>query len=178
MRHVLCTSGLELATISIHALTRSATWPWNPLEKVTIISIHALTRSATSSNRICLNCNRFQSTHSRGVRQLKGLGLRIQGAFQSTHSRGVRLRNQDGVLWVFSISIHALTRSATHKSSCSPNQRIFQSTHSRGVRPSSSSLISSDAHFNPRTHEECDALPHELIHPTCYFNPRTHEECD
>ena len=113
MRHVLCTSGLELATISIHALTRSATWPWNPLEKVTIISIHALTRSATSSNRICLNCNRFQSTHSRGVRQLKGLGLRIQGAFQSTHSRGVRLRNQDGVLWVFSISIHALTRSAT-----------------------------------------------------------------
>ena len=79
-----------------------------------------------------------------------------------------------------SISIHALTRSAT-ESAC-----IF---------PSSSS------HFNPRTHEECDCLffltastpnlisIHALTRSATHsfrsrfrilsnFNPRTHEECD
>ena len=77
--------------------------------------------------------------------------------FQSTHSRGVRPSTISGIPIALSISIHALTRSAT----CCKNLQPILSHN-----------------FNPRTHEECDFL--RLIE--CYFqfnfNPRTHEECD
>ena len=56
-----------------------------------------------------------------------------------------------------SISIHALTRSATRcRSSTHCKARLFQSTHSRGVRQMPHSGQIHCCHFNPRTHEECD----------------------
>ena len=78
------------------------------------------------------------------------------------------------------ISIHALTRSATRNSS---NQfmstQIFQSTHSQGVRlwfiPYT---YYTNSHFNPRTHKECDINLQDTLLHLIYFNPRTHKECD
>src|SRR5699024_5176574 len=54
----------------------------------------------------------FQSTHSRGVRQIGGCRSWKDSIFQSTHSRGVRHLNTSSVLSFL----------------------VFQSTHSRGVR--------------------------------------------
>ena len=86
-----------------------------------LISIHALTRSATYAIKmVCCGCFRFQSTHSRGVRQSSKWCWMKSTRFQSTHSRGVRPRSG--------------------KSKKYPS--LFQSTHSRGVRPSSCIWIS------------------------------------
>ena len=57
-------------TISIHALTRSATMRWRSWTKEELISIHALTRSATQTILFQTSQKLFQSTHSRGVRLL------------------------------------------------------------------------------------------------------------
>ena len=59
----------ENILISIHALTRSATKSVRFVVTSTSISIHALTRSATKKTCKSPPCVRFQSTHSRGVRQ-------------------------------------------------------------------------------------------------------------
>ena len=76
----------------------------------------------------------FQSTHSRGVR-LALLGSQTQApVFQSTHSRGVRPINGHSYFANETVSIHALTRSATGQSSEVSATALFQSTHSRGVR--------------------------------------------
>ncbi len=56
----------------------------------------------------------------------------------------------------YSISIHALTRSATSVKSVSDKFYIFQSTHSHGVRPVTFNNIVPLLNFNPRTHTECD----------------------
>ena len=101
-----------------------------------LISIHALTRSATLLGRLTeapeLNFNPrthkecdsaclwlisvswiFQSTHSQGVRPIWLACLTDDSIFQSTHSQGVRLLYAT-YFWIhYSISIHALTRSAT-----------------------------------------------------------------
>ena len=88
--------------------------PTNPNDRD--ISIHALTRSATwRMNWGCrYNC-RFQSTHSRGVRQDEALALYQSGIFQSTHSRGVRRGSRMFYFDKENISFHALTRSATRR---------------------------------------------------------------
>ena len=122
--------------------------------------------------------------------------------FQSTHSQGVRPPSAVSCLRVKTISIHALTRSATaysklpaspllnfnprtHKecddipSMKSLAQIIFQSTHSQGVRlktlPKPTIL---GGYFNPRTHKECDRRVVPTAQSKRYFNPRTHKECD
>ena len=56
------------------------------------ISIHALTRSATFDCPSIVTFSRFQSTHSRGVRLPFYLDEDVVNVFQSTHSRGVRRR--------------------------------------------------------------------------------------
>ena len=145
--------------------------------------------------------NRFQSTHSRGVRlpgiipPLANLGfnprtheecdisyratLDEESRFQSTHSRGVRLRSLKRMRSTRYVSIHALTRSATGSKSPVSSALMFQSTHSRGVRPS----------FFKRNAICFTVSIHALTRSaTCYyincdvekggFNPRTHEECD
>ena len=77
----------------------------------------------------------FQSTHSRGVRHLSCSSSVSGTLFQSTHSRGVRHDEFVIIQVVITISIHALTRSATcHLYRC------FCTAYD----------------FNPRTHEECD----------------------
>ena len=86
--------------------------------------------------------DRFQSTHSQGVRLLV-MGFTGKDAiFQSTHSQGVRQQSTVKGAFFVGISIHALTRSATYSTmfaSCSGSS--FQSTHSQGVRPPTSPPI-------------------------------------
>ena len=100
-------------------------------------------------------------------------------SFQSTHSRGVRPRRRRHFAGYLTVSIHALTRSATigtesgvafasvsiHALTRSATLSImkdlyyfilFQSTHSRGVRLSVKAARDKPKCFNPRTHEECD----------------------
>ena len=57
-------------------------------------------------------------------------------SFQSTHSRGVRPPYE----------------------TISRKPQMFQSTHSRGVRLYRGKVIEDNCCFNPRTHEECDAV--------------------
>ena len=81
------------------------------------------------------NRRKFQSTHSRGVRQSPRTGIVRKSMFQSTHSRGVRPKKAGylarligfnprtheecdpppapGSIPITAVSIHALTRSAT-----------------------------------------------------------------
>ena len=122
-----------------------------------LVSIHALTRSATYIHSRRCYPERFQSTHSRGVRLCMSITMYLEKSlFQSTHSRGVRQ--------VLKCIIHA--------------NILFQSTHSRGVRPIASISQARSGSFNPRTHEECDTA---YLSCPCWmpsFNPRTHEECD
>ena len=56
---------------------------------------------------------KFQSTHSRGVRQQQKEAIYDTYIFQSTHSRGVRPVSVSHTLMPKNISIHALARSAT-----------------------------------------------------------------
>ena len=106
------------------------------LKSILAISIHALTRSATycyvwtSVSRVYFNprtheeCDLglfsrstrfkiFQSTHSRGVRRRSRAPEDKKKVFQSTHSRGVRRQGSGKTMSLVAISIHALTRSAT-----------------------------------------------------------------
>ena len=79
----------------------------------------------------------FQSTHSRRVRRKPVLDCVTSELFQSTHSRRVRL--------CYAINFVYACR--------------FQSNHSRRVRLDPAIPINSCAFdFNPRTHEECDAV--------------------
>ena len=112
------------------------------------------------------SCHGFQSTHSQGVRRLFQVACKPIVKFQSTHSQGVRQKQQWCRYRLISISIHALTRSATfplsnmfhlisnfnprtHKEcdhqfqKANTNVLLFQSTHSQGVRQSSRAMINS-----------------------------------
>ena len=126
------------------------------------VSIHALTRSATLLSICRFLMSMFQSTHSRGVRHqvwsstsrsrwfqsTHSRGVRLEGLsvienlrkFQSTHSRGVRRKIPLSIALFQTVSIHALTRSATFVNTPFIMFHVFQSTHSRGVRPTVSSL--------------------------------------
>ena len=118
--------------------------------------------------------------------------------FPSTHEE-CDFSGQGNVV-VGIVSIHALTRSATHRLLLTLADTLFQSTHSRGVRHQHTAYLSINLCFNPRTHEECDrriqyagmgktVSIHALTRSatqllpmfqalTACFNPRTHEECD
>ena len=104
------------AVISIHALTKSATVSVPYLQGIDDISIHALTKSATDDLVTYINDWReFQSTHSQRVRpSISATSDSTLSLFQSTHSQRVRLNLHDMRLFMINISIHALTKSATH----------------------------------------------------------------
>ena len=186
------------------------------------VSIHALTRSATLPTRFCrLSGSWFQSTHSRGVRLSTSFSMppsrcfnprtheECDGTSQIPHpynrvSIHALTRSATPVLasrWLsWRVSIHALTRSATHSAKRAGSMNRFQSTHSRGVRQLLARWLLADRCFNPRTHEECDIVddiddaeickfqsthsrgvrhdPLEKRDRQRSFNPRTHEECD
>ena len=166
--------------ISIHALTRSATFLlavasanvsyFNPRthKECDLIRLTSLVRLLNFNPRTHKECDynfiirtnrdiKFQSTHSQGVRQQFGYPDDDRDWFQSTHSQGVRLKN-----------CH-LTASAW----------IFQSTHSQGVRPDSDlRCCCAIIYFNPRTHKECDTIQMVKQWTNENFNPRTHKECD
>ena len=80
----------RIEKVSIHALTRSATIKIDIIITTCVVSIHALTRSATDTFCCYTTITKFQSTHSRGVRQERQNNLILNRLFQSTHSRGVR----------------------------------------------------------------------------------------
>ena len=77
------------------------------------------------------------------------------------------------------ISIHALTRSATKITGTKVNYTIFQSTHSRGVRRGADhrvlQRIAISIHALTRS---ATVLTFKLKPYKRNFNPRTHEECD
>ena len=100
---------------------------------------------------------RFQSTHSRGVRQDFTKAVSMADSFQSTHSRGVRQ---------FSIVVTS-------------SSDLFQSTHSRGVRLDKNAIVEVVDPFQS-THSRGVRLEYRLkqYHRFGDFNPRTHEECD
>ena len=98
--------------ISTHALTWSATPATTDAAAASTISTHALTWSATDNRKLRMPFQRFQLTHSRGVRR-SAIGQPAIGLeFQLTHSRGVRR-----------VSPYAPDGASQ-----------FQLTHSRGVR--------------------------------------------
>ena len=142
--------------VSIHALTRSATFYKTLGRDSFVVSIHALTRSATcclASLILRLQVSIHALTRSATYDSDAKVGDQL---FQSTHSRGVRPFEIFAVSWWF-VSIHALTRSATISINCTCSDILC---------------------FNPRTHEECDFCFITLKLPMSCFNPRTHEECD
>jgi len=130
--------------------------------------------------------NRFQSTHSQGVRQHLKFHYFLLQLFQSTHSQGVRPTILHAAKTVLSFQ-------STHSQGVRPifptrflKNFLFQSTHSQGVRPNfpinavPSAKISIHAltrsatffmghnkskyyNFNPRTHKECDCLAPTLL---------------
>ena len=129
-------SGTVGATISIHALTRSATsmvkalilliLNFNPRthKECDLIQFKLWLMFLNFNPRTHKECD--VSTFQTAVNAIK---------FQSTHSQGVRLRSCNQKLNPNPISIHALTRSATNF--CRTNK-------------------SKRHNFNPRTHKECD----------------------
>ncbi len=122
--------------ISIHALTRSATWHrckqrqgtrnFNPRthKECDLFALplkpYVLLFQSTHSQGVrhfllkkpC-STSLFQSTHSQGVRPIPVINGAIGWRFQSTHSQGVRQPTRPIVCPGLTISIHALTRSAT-----------------------------------------------------------------
>ena len=147
-------------SVSIHALTKSATVFSMLINDHMDVSIHALTKSATLPNTLimppsfCFN----PRTHEECDLPLPITSV-TDDKFQSTHSRRVR----PGIFWILSfrlrVSIHALTKSATTLAGASAITVLFQSTHSRRVRLIRKYPISTIINsFNPRTHEECDLI--------------------
>ena len=120
------------STISIHALTGSATyWRWYYRHQYNI-SIHALTGSATTEK---LSDLKFQFMHSRRVQPTS---LRVKTPSQvnfnsCTHAECNRHWCRIGTV-ARSISIHALTGSATMLVVALIEQRLFQFMHSHGVQ--------------------------------------------
>ena len=169
-------------SISIHALTRSATAPFSSPKTCQTISIHALTRSATHLG-------------------IKGYGYEIN--FNPRTHKECDLF-VDGVAGVGdSISIHALTRSATPPVSITKLILIHFNprTHKECDGVDNFGSCYCCTYFNPRTHKECDLItldstlwlslfqsthsqgvrPHKFtlaVNLTINFNPRTHKECD
>ena len=137
--------------ISIHALTKSATALNDVLTPKQAISIHALTKSATPkctrmiiatfyfnprTHKECDCCfhsrqyslPQFQSTHSQRVRLRQDAKLLLNTLFQSTHSQRVRHFSRIDLAIDDYISIHALTKSATHQPASS-NYCAYISIH-------------------------------------------------
>ena len=121
------------------------------------ISIHALTRSATRGDRTRLSRLFYFNPRTHEECDERVSVTATLQAFQSTHSRGVRRAVSVVIVGTTKISIHALTRSATWNGNCyifTSNISIHALTRSATLRDLTLQLLSS--YFNPRTHEECD----------------------
>ena len=101
-------------SISIHALTRSATCFSVGYFSVAI-DFNPRTHKECDLYLVCIvhAGTLFQSTHSQGVRPPFHAVFTSKAVFQSTHSQGVRPSSKVLTSSSTSISIHALTRSAT-----------------------------------------------------------------
>ena len=166
------------------------------------ISIHALTRSATRGDRTRLSRLFYFNprTHEECDRR-DFWNFDLPGKFQSTHSRGVRLPGFRCCRWLLCISIHALTRSATkgngwifHFSDISIHA-LTRSATASGLKVVGPGGISIHALTRSATNLAISMFipPLISIHAltrsatsvrsapwprAAYFNPRTHEECD
>ena len=144
-------------SVSIHALTRSATVFTDPPYGMKKVSIHALTRSATKSDAVWFACT-VVSIHALTRSATCIAPLELSTYFVSIHALtrsatcdGQAVRHivrcfnprtheecdvEGGIYFGLgpSVSIHALTRSATKFKSQRLSFTMFQSTHSRGVR--------------------------------------------
>ena len=167
------------AHVSIHALTRSATFCYLFVYRGSNVSIHALTRSATQSSIERQGYeNSLNPRTNEECDQVRPEGIFPGICFNPRTHEECDKSLQRGKL-TKDVSIHALTRSATTSDIFSFTSDLFQSTHSRGVRLDDMPLPKTVfLCFNPRTHEECDSCSPSPAHGTTGFNPRTHEECD
>ena len=112
--------------------------PTGEMEYLVGVSIHALTKSATRCNKMATTAKK--SFNPRTHEECDGpplFRMRFLCRFQSTHSRRVRLSGKIRFVRFITVSIHALTKSAT----------LLLPT-----------IIDSRQCFNPRTHEECDCI--------------------
>ena len=77
------------------------------------------------------------------------------------------------------ISIHALTKRATHLDECF-YRNVNISIHALTKRATSVCLFCclKFKNFNPRSHEESDSGLILFVYLHFYFNPRSHEESD
>ena len=165
--------------ISTHALTWSATGLAGCGGADNSISTHALTWSATDFARFAAQPEKFQLTHSRGVRPLAaGFAYLYQNFNSRTHVECDR----DGATPAADctkISTHALTWSATKTKRDILKFVSFQLTHSRGVRHESCFIRQLDIQIS--THAlTWSATDVELMarNESYDFNSRTHVECD
>ena len=120
------------------------------------VSIHALTRSATWARDKDLSYIKFQSTHSRGVRRLAHTTCQYHACFNPRTHEECDCRLHVIVDYLI-VSIHALTRSATYALYL-PVKTIVVSIHAltRSATITFYKDIERKMGFNPRTHEECD----------------------
>ena len=148
--------GFQPGEISIHALTRSATIVYKGHTWMEEISIHALTRSATKyQQQRCGYLDDFNPrTHEECDPKALRPGRAVEDFNPRTHEECDPTKAE--IDEAVTISIHALTRSATPTAKIRTPKLEFQSTHSRGVRRASMCRHPSNSNFNPRTHEECD----------------------
>ena len=121
-------------SVSIHALTRSATVAGFQYPYQQMVSIHALTRSATTGF-VIYGCDWKVSIHAltRSATNWDKIDRGVGEGFNPrTHEEC------DSPSYCFGhcnkVSIHALTRSATFMYVIKLVVLKFQSTHSRGVR--------------------------------------------
>ena len=110
--------------------------------------------------RFCayMNCKRFQSTHSRGVRPYAMVlsATTIYNFNPRTHEECDHICRV--LRWRYLISIHSLTRSATYR--LFAGRRVdFISIHAltRSATHNVRRATGRFCNFNPRTHEECDS---------------------
>ncbi|EHO85548.1 hypothetical protein HMPREF0380_00880 [Eubacterium infirmum F0142] len=189
--------------ISIHALARSATIKvslcWyayikfqsthsrgvrrchiKPCRSSTDISIHALARSATISDLIPISVQvdfnprtREECDTEELMELFKLFDFNPRTREECDHYKIIICKLS------FSISIHALARSAT-SSGAAKSAQTFISIHALARSATSVCLCLSITrnNFNPRTREECDKTLMQVLKSRRNFNPRTREECD
>ena len=123
--------------------------------------------------------NKFQSTHSQGVRLNGGSYLNVNVDI-SIHAL---TKSATGFVLAIEclmlISIHALTKSATdYRQTSSGDCMISIHALTKSATHFQSHCLTAKKYFNPRTHKECDSVKMLSYCLIPYFNPRTHKECD
>ena len=151
-----------------------------PASALLTISIHALTRSATAdSAEQELSEYKFQSTHSQGVRLKCLIVFLHQWHFNPCTHKECDLTCHEVIVFFAFISIHALTRSATVVNV--PSQGgLFISIHAL-TRSATSFRLKAPSPPNISIHALTRSATFNalhLYHLHHYFNPRTHKECD